>query len=156
MDMLLMAQELRRDEGEKLTSYLDTEDYWTIGVGHLIDPKRGAGPAPFGTDLRNGGVITPDQSRQLLELDIAAKMEELDARLPWWRRLSEVRQRAILNMAFNLGVAGLLMFKNTLAAVQRGDWPAAARGMLASKWATQVGRRADRLAYMMEHDRVPP
>lgn len=156
MDKKLMAQELRRDEGEKLVAYMDSLGYWTIGVGHLIDPHKGGNPAPFGTDLRNNHAITPDQSEQLLLGDIDAKMAELDEKLPWWRNLSEVRQRVILNMAFNLGVAGLLMFKNTLAAVLRSDYAAAARGMLASKWATQVGARAERLAYMMEHDKACP
>jgi lysozyme len=54
-------------------------------------------------------------------------------------------------MAFNLGVAGLLSFKNTLAAVKAGEWAKASAGMLASKWAKQVGLRAVRLAHMMKH-----
>lgn len=154
MDMLLLLNELRHDEGECLKSYLDTEGLWTIGIGHLIDPKRGANPAPFGIDLRNGGTITAAQSAELLSHDIAEKMVELDKRLSWWRELDEVRQRVILNMAFNLGVTNLLAFKNTLAFVRQDDYAGAARGMLSSKWAEQVGKkegqRAYRLAQMME------
>ncbi|MBV8060527.1 MAG: glycoside hydrolase family protein [Alphaproteobacteria bacterium] len=149
MDMTLMVKELRDDEGEKLASYIDTEDYWTIGVGHLIDPKRGANPAPFGIDLRGGKTITADQSAYLLEQDINSKMAQLDAQLPWWRSLSEVRQRVIVNMAFNLGVIGLMGFKNMLAAAQSGNYALAAAAMKASRWASQVGARADRLAAMM-------
>lgn len=145
----LLGEELRNDEGEKLTSYRDTLGYWTIGVGHLIDPAKGANPAPFGTDLRNGGTITPAQSEALLLTDIKNKAMELDAKLPWWRGLSEARQRVLMNMAFNLGVAGLLTFKNTLALVHAGDYAGAAKGMLASKWAEQVKGRATRLADMM-------
>jgi lysozyme len=147
----LMIKELRRDEGERLTSYRDTMGLWTIGVGHMIDPTRGADPAPFGRDLRNGATITADESALLLDRDIDAKMAELDKRLSWWRELDEVRQRVILNMAFNLGVTGLLAFKNTLAFIRQGDYAGAARGMLASVWAKQVGDRAKRLADMMEH-----
>jgi lysozyme len=149
MDMALMIAELRRDEGERLTSYIDTEGYWTIGVGHLIDPKRGADPTPFGVDLRNGGTITREQSDTLLSRDIVLKMSGLDANIPWWRDLSEVRQRVILNMAFNLGVMGLMMFKIMLAAIKAGDYKKAGAQMLASKWASQVKGRADRLAAMM-------
>jgi lysozyme len=149
MNEHLLVAELRRDEGEELTAYLDTMGLWSIGVGHLLDPKRGANPAPFGIDLRNGGAITANQSEALLLSDIKAKTAELDAAIPWWRGLSDARQRALLNMAFNLGVAGLLGFKNTLAAVKAGDYAAASRGMLTSRWASQVGDRAKRLSIMM-------
>lgn len=144
-----LIDELRRDEGERLKSYRDTMGLWTIGVGHLIDPARGADPAPFGRDLRNGATITAAESAELLNRDISEKMAELDKRLSWWRELDEVRQRVLVNMAFNLGVAGLLAFKNTLAFIRQGDYAGAARGMLASAWAQQVGQRAHRLADMM-------
>ena len=149
MDKDKTIAELRIDEGEKLVAYKDSLGYWTIGVGHLIDPARGANPAPFGVDLRNGGAITREQSAELLVSDMLAKSSELDKALPWWRTLSDARQRVLLNMAFNLGIAGLLGFKNTLAMVKSGDYAGAARGMMASKWATQVGARANRLAAMM-------
>ncbi|MGU3777520.1 hypothetical protein [Burkholderia metallica] len=64
------------------------------------------------------------------------------------RQLDPVRQRVVINMAFNMQ-GGLLTFTNTLAAMKRGDYAAAADGMLASKWAAQVGARATRLATMM-------
>ena len=70
-------------------------------------------------------------------------------RLPWIDKLTPARQAALINMAFNLGIGGLLGFKNTLAAIEQGDYVRAARGMLASKWATQVHGRADELAAQM-------
>lgn len=146
----LLISELRRDEGDELTSYKDSLGYWTIGVGHLIDPMRGASASPFGADLRFGKTITSAQSEALLESDIVAKATDLDKFLPWWRTLNDTRQRVLLNMVFNLGIGGLLGFKNTLEMVKTGDYAGAARGMLASKWAKQVHGRADRLAKMME------
>lgn len=149
MNRYLLKAELRRDEGEKLKAYKDSEGYWTIGVGHLIDPALGANPAPFGVDLRNGGVITKAQSDELLEQDIDRVEDDLDARLPWWRQLDEERQRVLANMCFNLGIGKLLKFVNTLPAIRDGRYQVAAAGMLSSKWAGQVGDRADRLAAMM-------
>lgn len=128
--------DLVRDEGEVLHAYQDHLGWWTIGVGRLIDKRRGGG-------------ITAEESRYLLANDLARFAAELDERLPWWRSLDAVRQRVVLNMAFNLGVSGLLSFRNTLAAVKRGDYAAAAAGMQASKWSRQVGQRAVRLAAMM-------
>lgn len=53
-------------------------------------------------------------------------------------------------MCFNVGVSGLLAFKRMLAACERGDYGRAAEEMLDSKWAKQVGGRADELARMMQ------
>lgn len=133
----LLISELIRDEGEILHAYADSLGYLTIGVGRLIDKRRGGG-------------ITKEESRYLLSNDIKAKEDELDKRLPWWRDLSPVRQRVLLNMAFNLGVTGLLGFKNTLSHIQHGRYDLATKGMLASKWSKQVGARASRLAQMMK------
>ncbi|WP_197328715.1 glycoside hydrolase family protein [Ralstonia syzygii] len=131
-NMPALLAELSRDEGRRLTPYLDTVGKTTIGVGRNL------------TDVG----ISDGECDLLLENDVACSIAWLDRNLPWWRNLDGVRQRVIINMAFNMG-GKLLTFMNTLAAMQRGDYAAAADGMLASKWATQVGARAQRLANMM-------
>ena len=135
-DNTLLLQEIRRDEGVVPHAYQDSLGYWTVGVGRLIDKRR-------------GGKLSDDEIDYLLVNDITRFVDELDARLPWWRTLSPVRQRVMVNMAFNLGTAGLLGFRNTLKPVEAGRYDLAARGMMASKWATQVKGRAVRLAEMM-------
>lgn len=150
MDENKLVDELRGDEGEKLRSYKDSLGYWTIGVGHLIDPAKGADPAPFGTDLRGGKAISQEQSDMLLRQDISAKAAEMDKAIPWWCNLSDNRQRVLMNMAFQMGVSGLLAFKNTLEYLRQGDYRSAAAGMLGSKWALQTPNRAKRLADRME------
>jgi len=136
MDPKAMIAELRRDEGVVEHAYQDHLGFWTIGVGRLVDKRK-------------GGKLSPDEIDYLLANDIKRFEGELDDKLPWWRDLDEVRQRVILNMAFNLGTEGLLSFRNTLAAVKAKDWERAAVGMAASKWASQVGNRAKRLVAMM-------
>lgn len=131
-----LTKQLRRDEGEKLTAYQDHLGFWTIGVGRLIDARKGGG-------------ITPDESAFLLQNDIDKRLALVSALLPWFERLSEARQGVLLNMAFQLGTSGLLGFKNTLALVEAGDYEGAALGMLASKWAQQTPQRAARLAEQM-------
>lgn len=132
-----IIEDLVRDEGEVLHAYEDRLGYTTIGVGRLIDKRRGGG-------------ISRDESRLLLANDLEKFASGLDAHLPWWRTLSNGRQRVLLNMAFNLGTSGLLTFRRTLDAVREGDYEKAAGHMLRSKWATQVGDRAVRLAKLME------
>lgn len=136
-DKNAIVDELRRDERIVPSAYQDSLGYWTIGVGRLIDKRK-------------GGRLRDEEIDFLLMNDIAEKEEELDAAIPWWRTLSDARQRVLLNMCFNLGIKGLLGFKNTLAMVKAGDYDGAAAGMLSSKWAKQVGARATRLSEMMK------
>ncbi|SBV97535.1 Lysozyme [uncultured Alphaproteobacteria bacterium] len=133
MDIARMKAELRRDEGERLKPYRDTVGKLTIGVGRNLDDVG----------------ITAAEADVLLETDIAAAAAGLDRALPWWRGLSEVRRRALLNMAFNLGVPRLLGFSEMCAALARGDFAQAADAALDSLWARQVGARAGRIARMI-------
>lgn len=141
-DDKLLNAELRRDEGVRYSPYFDTVGVQTVGVGHNLKVK----PLPAGWTYP----LTDAQVNQLLAEDLKEVFEGLDFDLPWWRTLSYERQRVIANMAFNLGIDGLLGFKNTLAAMEQGRYADAVAGMLKSKWSGQVGERAVRLAHMMQ------
>lgn len=132
-----LTKQLRRDEGEVLSAYSDHLGYLTIGVGRMIDKRKGGG-------------ITAEESAYLLSNDIDTRQAELLRRAPWMAQLDLARFGVLLNMAFQMGVDGLLGFKNTLAMVKAGDYEGAAAGMLHSKWATQTPARAQRLAKQMK------
>lgn len=132
-----LTKQLRRDEGEVLHVYNDSLGYATIGVGRLIDKRKGGG-------------ITPEESAYLLSNDIDKREAELLRRAPWMANLDPVRFGALLNMAFQMGVDGLLGFKNTLAMVRAGDYDSAAAGMLESTWAKQTPERAKRISDQMK------
>lgn len=136
-DKAKLREQLVRHEGEVPYAYQDSLGYWTIGVGHLIDKRK-------------GGKISKDSIYAILDEDIEMKCAELDEQLPWWRNLDAVRQQVLVNMCFNLGINGLLGFHNTLAFIEHGQYKEAAANMLVSKWAEQVGDRAKELAEMME------
>jgi len=131
-----IRKDLEHDEGKVNHAYQDSLGYWTIGIGHLIDSRR-------------GGKLPDEIIYALLDYDIEQKARELDQNIPWWRDLDDVRQTVIIEMAFNLGIGGLMAFKNTLGMVQSGDYVGAAENMLKSKWARQVGQRANRLSERM-------
>lgn len=131
-----LIEELRSDEGEVLHAYEDHLGFITIGVGRMIDKRKGGG-------------ISREESAYLLSNDIARIEAELDRRIPWWRNLSDNRQRVLVNMAFQLGVAGLMGFRNTLALIEAGEYVNASRGMLNSLWARQTPERAKRLSERM-------
>lgn len=75
--------------------------------------------------------------------------EQLAYTVPFYTRLFAVRQDVLCDMAYNLGLAGMLKFRKMLSAVKRGAWDMAAYEMLDSKWAKQVGKRAEELAFLM-------
>ena len=134
-----LTAQLRRDEDTKETAYKDSLGFLTIGVGRLIDSRKpGAG-------------LRPDEIDYLLRNDIADRVQALTKALPMlFPKLDEARQGVLLNMAFQLGTAGLLGFKSTLALVAAGKYAEAAEQMLKSKWATQTPDRAKRLAEQMK------
>ena len=133
-----LTAQLRRDEGTMATSYQDHLGFFTIGVGRLIDSRKpGAG-------------LRPDEIDYLLRNDINDRVAALTKVLPWFDRLDEARRGVLINMAFQLGTAGLLGFKSTLALIAEGRYTEAAEQMLKSKWATQTPARAKRLADQMK------
>lgn len=132
-----LTKQLRRDEDEILHAYPDHLGYLTIGVGRLIDKRKGGG-------------ITEEESAYLLSNDIDKREAELLRRAPWMANLDQVRFGALLNMAFQMGVDGLLGFKNTLAMVREGDYEGASEGMLNSLWARQTPERAKRISKQMK------
>lgn len=139
IDREAMVRQLRLHEGERLKPYRCTAGKLTIGVGRNLEDRG----------------ISREESAMLLANDIANEERELLRALPWVAKLDEVRQRVLLDMSFNLGIVGLLGFKNTLATIQAGEYQRAAAMMLDSKWAGQVGARAERLARMMATGKEP-
>lgn len=136
-----VSKQLRFDEGVRKTAYADHLGYLTIGVGRLIDAARpGAG-------LRDGEI------EMLLRNDILDRITQLENRLPWFRDLDEPRQGVLINMAFQLGIEGLLGFKTTLSLIAKCQYYAASEQMLLSKWANQTPKRANRLAQQMKTGR---
>lgn len=123
-----------KHEGMRLRPYRDTVGKLTIGYGRNLEDKG----------------ISEGEAREMLYNDIVEAEHELDRDLPWWKDLSPERQKVLVSMVFNLGINRLLGFRKALAAMQAGDWKRAAAEMLDSKWAGQVGDRADELAGMME------
>jgi len=149
MNLALLYAELRRDEAVRRWPYKDTgkPPKTTTGVGHNLD----AWPLPAGWTYP----LSDAQIMQLLADDVADTLHQLDMHLSWWRTLSEVRQRVIANMCFNLGIARLLEFKMTLAAMQTDNFGTAADEMKNSEWFGEVGDRAVRLCSAMRTDVMP-
>lgn len=132
MNKSLLLESIRKHEGLSLLPYEDTEGHLTIGFGHNLD---------------NG--ITIQQAYLLLESDLEICMAELDKGFPGWREHPEHVQNVLIEMQFNLGRPRLSGFKKMWAALKNDDYETAAKEMLTSKWAEQVGHRAVTLSKQM-------
>ena len=138
---------LRSEEGAIPTLYKDHLGYDTIGVGHLVDARRGGSlPDWAKEELRKNGRLSDESIDLLLLSDIKEKETQLNNALPWAKELDPVRYMCLLDMCFQMGIGGLLSFKNTLRFIQQGNYEQAAKNMLVSKWAKQTPNRAKRRA----------
>lgn len=124
---------LQRHEGLRLKPYKCTAGKVSIGYGRNLDDMG----------------ISEVEAMVLLRHDIERCYDELSV-FSWFADLDQVRQEALIDMLFNLGLPTFLEFKKTLKFVAEGKYSQAAEEMLRSKWADQVGDRAKELAYMMD------
>ena len=138
MDMGKLTEELVIDEGFVGHAYADSLGFLTIGIGRLIDKKK-------------GGKITREEADFLLSNDIKEKYIQLTTALPWVKDKSDSIQRALTNMTFQLGITGLLNFKNTLQMIKEGRHAEAADNALQSLWASQTPNRAKRVTDMIRN-----
>jgi lysozyme len=132
MNAALLKATLKQAEGVKLKPYTDTVGKLSIGVGRNLADNG----------LRMGEV------EQMLENDVTDVVLQVGT-LPCWNALSDVRQRVLAEMCFQLGFGGLKAFKKMFAAIDEGNFAQAAAEMLDSHWASQTSSRAYRLSQMM-------
>lgn len=133
MNKQKLVEQLEVHEGLRLKPYKDTVGKWTIGIGRNLEDKG----------------ITQGEARMMLNNDIDEFVRKLESNVPVYNRLSDCRQNVLVNMTFNMGIGGLKTFVNMLNYLQVADYHGAAKEMLNSKWAIQVGNRALELAEQM-------
>jgi lysozyme len=132
-DRQALIDQLLDHEGLRLRVYRDSLGIETIGVGR---------------NLRDRG-ITKDEALYLLDNDIDTCIYDL-ATLSWFANLDPIRQRALVDLRFNLGPSKLRAFTRMLSALASFDYATASRELIASHWAEQVQpARRDRLLKMI-------
>jgi lysozyme len=121
-------------EGWRNLPYEDSLGFETIGVGHLLSNP-----------------LSKVAISQILDDDINSAIAHLERYFKDWRSHSDARQNVLIEMMFNMGARRLGGFKLMWAALERQDYPGAAREMRNSQWARQVHGRAETLAKIMEN-----
>lgn len=126
---------IKADEGVRPKPYIDTEGILTIGVGRNLDDVG----------------LSAGEIDMLLANDLRRSIRDCVSLFPHFGGFTPNRQRALVNMAFNLGLPRLTRFRKMRSAIDAGEWAEAAREALDSRWAKQVGSRAKRVATQLEN-----
>lgn len=128
-----LKEQLIKHEGLRLKPYRDSVGKLTIGIGRNLEDVG----------------ITQAEAMVMLDTDIRRVIDDSN-RLSWYGNLDIVRQDVVLNMLLNLGLPRFSTFKKLIAALSSQNYTKASQEMLDSKWAQQVGIRAQELAKQMQ------
>ncbi len=129
MDAIKMIKE---HEGFKSFQYIDTRGFSTIG---------------YGTKLP----LTKEEAEILLKHRLERKINELIKREPFYLKMPKPAKAVIADMAYQLGVSGVLGFRKMWKALKKRDYRKAADEMLDSMWAKQTPNRAKELANIIRN-----
>ena len=137
-DPALLFKNLGHEEGFKPAMYKDSRGNWTAFYGHNMSVPQ-----------------TQKAAYAVYLTDVEVAEEGLDSHVAWWRYLDPIRQLVMVDMAYNMGIAGLMTFSEFLTAMEIGDYATAAKDMMESKWSAQVGDRARFLQEIVLTGQVP-
>lgn len=130
-----IVKSIKKHEGFRSRMYLDTVGVPTIGYGFNL--KTIELPKPV--------------AELWLAYEIEKHEEELE-RFDFYHDLDRVRKDVLLDMHYNLGDSRFRGFQKMIQALENHNYNEAAKEMLDSKWANQVGRRATDLAALMREN----
>lgn len=148
---------LRLDEGLKLTVYKDSLGYWTIGIGHLLTKINDKAKAIAELDKlvgrKTNGVITEAEARAIFANDVKKATDDIKKSKILsviYDKVSPIRKMAIINMVFQLGLAGTESFRNSLTLVSNSYYTQASTNMRKSRWYSQTPNRAERVIKVLQ------
>lgn len=134
-----LKEQLKIDEGVKYEIYEDHLGYATFGIGHLITDADEEYGWPIGTK------VSEDRVNEVFKTDVQKFINETQKVFPDLINKPDNIQIVLINMCFNLGAPRLSKFKKFITAINDEQWIEAAVEMMDSRWARQVGPRAERL-----------
>lgn len=138
-NFLRLVDQIKEEEGFSPTLYKCPSGKYTIGYGRNLEENP----------------LTEEEAQYLLLRDIQKAWNACSDSIGFFKDLDDVRKCALVDMAFNMGIRGLLRFVRTLEALSHGNYPVAAAGIRSSLYASQVGKRAERIANMIETGHWP-
>lgn len=146
-----LIEMIKHDEGKRLALYKDTVGLYTIGVGHCLQTTNKV-EAIKKLDKKfersTGGLISEKEVEDLLLEDIQKTIHSIQnnsALSPLYNSLDSNRKFALINMCFQLGVAGVAGFKKSVSLLLASKWAEAEVELKKSLWYRQTTNRALRV-----------
>jgi lysozyme len=122
-----------------LTAHEGYEQFpYDDATGKRVHADIGNVTVGIGFNLENGG-FSLAECKTILSMRLSLIVNQLTQDLPFFAQLDEIRQAALIDMAYNMGISGLLEFKATLEALSHQDYETAAKDIANSLWASEVG-----------------
>ena len=154
-DMRHLLAQTAAEEGYRSAPYKDSRGLWTVGEGRCLEthPLAGAEWKAL-LDAREIGVslMLAGAQRLMREELLAVEAQLAHDYQDFWPKLTDARQNALIEMAYQMGVEHEEEFRNMLGdirvavALDTPDaWAKVKAAGLASAWATQTPARADRV-----------
>ncbi len=140
-----ISKMLEVEEGFRSKPYICSEGYPTIGIGWKIGRHN--------QSLNDFENMTVCQATAYAQCDfmVAGITAQLSNRLSFFYDLNEARQCVLISMAYQMGINGLMKFKNMIDAIEEGCWTDAAHEGLDSRWSKQTPERAERQMKTLLH-----
>jgi len=127
-----LKEKIKQEEGFRCSPYQCSQDKLTIGYG-------------FNIDALEMPEAVADLWLSILLDDLHTALQRYD----WIANLDGARAVVIYDMAYQMGIAGLMAFGQMIAAIKARNWDEAARQLLDSRYAVQTPNRANRNAQIM-------
>ena len=140
MDINKLREQLKIDEGVRYEVYDDHLGYKTFGIGHLVKATDEEYGWPVGTP------VSEKRVNSVFDEDVETYIAETEKVFGNLEDMPQEVQQVLVNMCFNMGAPRLSQFKKFIKAIHDEDWKTASVEMLDSRWANQVGDRANRLS----------
>jgi lysozyme len=126
-----VADDLRKFEGLRLSSYKDTQGFWTVGYGHRC---------------AEGATMTLSAAEKAMSDDIARAEQGARRVFPTFSDHPQHVKNVLVELCFQLGETGMRKFVKFGQAIAAHDYESAAKHLLDSKFHKQTPKRVEELA----------
>ena len=134
-----VKQRIKEHEGFRDTVYSDSLGFATIGYGHLVRPNE---------QWEEGTEYSKEQLEIVFKTDFNNALAHANSLMDSMALHVQAKE-VIVEMVFQLGIAGVQKFKKMWEALRQGDYHEASIQMLDSRWAKQTPNRAQDLSNVM-------
>lgn len=135
-----LIENIKIHEGYRREIYKDSVGKPTVGYGFLV---AALSPDELALNCGKAEPMSREVADKILNLKLKKLKKRLFGCLPWLESKSQGVQDTLIEMAYQLGLAGLMGFHHTLGCIEAGDYAQAAKNLRASLLYRQTPKRVE-------------